>query len=71
MCVYPMAVSTRVLHVSLQLQRQEEDVRARMSRESDAYRKAVTTTQAIRQEYFNFQYPRLLRVRMMVISPSK
>ncbi|KAH9931810.1 GTPase activating protein [Fomitopsis serialis] len=43
------------------LQRQEEDVRARMSKESDAYRKAVTETQAIRQEYFNFQYPRLLR----------
>ncbi|TFY53332.1 hypothetical protein EVJ58_g9509 [Rhodofomes roseus] len=45
------------------LQRQEEDIRARMSKESDAYRKAVTETQAIRQEYFNFQYPRLLRVR--------
>ncbi|KAH9830027.1 Rho GTPase activation protein [Rhodofomes roseus] len=43
------------------LQRQEEDIRARMSKESDAYRKAVTETQAIRQEYFNFQYPRLLR----------
>ncbi|EPT01218.1 hypothetical protein FOMPIDRAFT_1145269 [Fomitopsis schrenkii] len=43
------------------LQRQEEDIRARMSRESDAYRKAVTETQGIRQEYFNFQYPRLLR----------
>lgn len=45
-----------------QLQRQEEDVRARMSSASDAYRKAVTETQAIRQEYFNFQLPRLLRV---------
>ncbi|KAI0918052.1 hypothetical protein AcV5_002832 [Taiwanofungus camphoratus] len=44
-----------------QLQRQEEDVRARMSSASDAYRKAVTETQAIRQEYFNFQLPRLLR----------
>ncbi|PCH44144.1 GTPase activating protein [Wolfiporia cocos MD-104 SS10] len=43
------------------LQRQEDDVRARVSKESDAYRKAVTETQAIRQEYFNFQYPRLLR----------
>ncbi|KAI0918050.1 hypothetical protein AcV5_002832 [Taiwanofungus camphoratus] len=43
------------------LQRQEEDVRARMSSASDAYRKAVTETQAIRQEYFNFQLPRLLR----------
>lgn len=58
-------------HVHLQLQRQEEDVRARMLRESDAYRKAVNETQAIRQEYFNFQYPRLLRVRTPVILPKK
>ncbi|KAF9816017.1 hypothetical protein IEO21_04267 [Rhodonia placenta] len=43
------------------LQRQEEDVRARMSKESDAYRKALLETQTVRQEYFNFQYPRLLR----------
>ncbi|EMD38795.1 hypothetical protein CERSUDRAFT_133320 [Gelatoporia subvermispora B] len=43
------------------IQRQEDDIRARMSRESDAYRKAVTDTQAIRQEYFNFQLPRILR----------
>lgn len=33
-----------------------------MSGASDAYRKAVTDTQAIRQEYFNFQLPRILRV---------
>ncbi|CCM04184.1 uncharacterized protein FIBRA_06346 [Fibroporia radiculosa] len=43
------------------LQRQEEDVRARMSRESDAFRDAAHKTQGIRQEYYNFQYPRLLR----------
>lgn len=43
------------------LQRQEDDVRLRMSNASDAYRKAVTETQAIRQEYFNFQLPRILR----------
>ena len=48
--------------VSRQLQRQEDDVRLRMSNASDAYRKAVTETQAIRQEYFNFQLPRILRV---------
>ncbi|KAH9852173.1 GTPase activating protein [Lenzites betulinus] len=43
------------------LQRQEDDIRARMSTASDAYRKAVTETQTIRQEYFNFQLPRILR----------
>ncbi|KAF9786398.1 RhoGAP-domain-containing protein [Thelephora terrestris] len=43
------------------LQRQEDDIRSRMSNASDAYRKAVTETQAIRQEYFNFQLPRILR----------
>ncbi|KAI0308828.1 GTPase activating protein [Amylostereum chailletii] len=43
------------------IQRQEDDVRARVSAASDAYRKAVTETQAIRSEYFNFQLPRILR----------
>ncbi|KAJ8487154.1 hypothetical protein ONZ51_g4392 [Trametes cubensis] len=43
------------------IQRQEDDIRARMSTASDAYRKAVTDTQTIRQEYFNFQLPRILR----------
>lgn len=33
-----------------------------MSTASDAFRKAVLDTQTIRQEYFNFQLPRLLRV---------
>jgi hypothetical protein len=45
-----------------QIQRQEDDIRSRMSTASDAYRKAVTDTQAMRQEYFNFQLPRILRV---------
>ncbi|PSS30985.1 hypothetical protein PHLCEN_2v2473 [Hermanssonia centrifuga] len=44
------------------IQRQADDIRARMSAASDAYRKNVTDTQAIRQEYFNFQLPRILRV---------
>ncbi|KAI0793754.1 GTPase activating protein [Fomes fomentarius] len=43
------------------IQRQEDDVRARMSSASNAYNKAVTDTQTIRQEYFNFQLPRILR----------
>lgn len=47
---------------TLQIQRQEDDVRTRVSNASDQYRKAVTDTQAMRQEYFNFQLPRILRV---------
>ncbi|KAF9526110.1 GTPase activating protein [Crepidotus variabilis] len=43
------------------LNRQEDDIRARLSASSDAYRKAVTDTQTMRQEYFNFQLPRILR----------
>ncbi|KAF9442640.1 RhoGAP-domain-containing protein [Macrolepiota fuliginosa MF-IS2] len=43
------------------IQRQEDDIRARVSTASDQYRKAVTDTQAMRQEYFNFQLPRILR----------
>ncbi|KAL1733329.1 Rho GTPase activation protein [Schizophyllum commune] len=44
------------------IQRQEDDVRQRMSAASDAFRKAVTDTQAMRQEYFNLQLPRILRI---------
>ncbi|KXN87662.1 RHO GTPase-activating protein RGD1 [Leucoagaricus sp. SymC.cos] len=43
------------------IQRQEDDIRTRVSTASDQYRKAVTDTQAMRQEYFNFQLPRILR----------
>ncbi|KAG1864821.1 Rho GTPase activation protein [Suillus subluteus] len=43
------------------IQRQEDDVRTRVSNASDSYRKALTDTQAMRQEYFNFQLPRILR----------
>lgn len=32
-----------------------------MSTASDTFRKAVLDTQAMRQEYFNFQLPRILR----------
>jgi len=46
----------------VQITRQEEDVRTRMSTTSDIYRKAVLETQTVRQEYFNFQLPRILRV---------
>ncbi|KAH7922595.1 RhoGAP-domain-containing protein [Leucogyrophana mollusca] len=41
--------------------RQEDDIRSRVSSASDSYRKALTDTQTMRQEYFNFQLPRILR----------
>ncbi|KAI6010918.1 RhoGAP-domain-containing protein [Pisolithus orientalis] len=41
--------------------RQEDDIRLRVSNASDSYRKALHDTQAMRQEYFNFQLPRILR----------
>jgi hypothetical protein len=47
---------------STQIQRQEGDIRTRVSNASDQYKKAVTDTQTTRQEYFNFQLPRILRV---------
>ncbi|ETW79293.1 hypothetical protein HETIRDRAFT_323566 [Heterobasidion irregulare TC 32-1] len=43
------------------IQRQEDDIRARVSTASDSYRKSVHETQGLRQEYFNFQLPRILR----------
>lgn len=47
-----------------QLAKQEEEVRSRMGQSSDAYRAQVAGAQAIRQEYFNLQLPRILRVRL-------
>ena len=54
--------SDLLAHPTLQQQRQEEDIRARMSSAAEAFRKAVRETQTMRQEYFNFQLPRFLRV---------
>ena len=45
-----------------QMQRHEDDVRARMASASEAFRKAVLESQALRQEYFNFQLPKIVRV---------
>lgn len=45
-----------------QILKQEEDIRSRTSTASDAFRKEVLSTQAMRQEYFNLQLPRILRV---------
>ncbi|PWN97700.1 GTPase activating protein [Tilletiopsis washingtonensis] len=44
-----------------QILKQEEDIRARTSTASDAFRKEVLATQGTRQEYFNLQLPRILR----------
>jgi hypothetical protein len=42
--------------------KQEDDVRTRMANASETFRKAVLESQALRQEYFNFQLPKILRV---------
>lgn len=44
------------------IQKQEEDIRNRMAVASDAFRKSVLESQGLRQEYFNFQLPKVLRV---------
>ncbi|KAK6906409.1 hypothetical protein I203_100394 [Kwoniella mangroviensis CBS 8507] len=44
------------------IQRQEDDVRSRMAQASETFRKAVLESQALRQEYFNFQLPKILRL---------
>lgn len=44
------------------IQRQEEDIRSRMAVASDSFRKSVLESQGLRQEYFNFQLPKVLRV---------
>ncbi|KIJ55136.1 hypothetical protein M422DRAFT_151215 [Sphaerobolus stellatus SS14] len=43
------------------LQRQEEEIRARVSTASTVMSRAIQETQAMRQEYFNLQLPRILR----------
>ncbi len=50
-------------HLHLQIQRQEDDIRARVQVSSQAYHKSVQETQALRQEYFNLRLPQILRVR--------
>ncbi|GAA5877508.1 hypothetical protein JCM1840_003876 [Sporobolomyces johnsonii] len=44
-----------------QVAKQEEETRSRMGQSSDAYRAQVVGAQAVRQEYFNLQLPRILR----------
>ncbi|SCV74859.1 BQ2448_7888 [Microbotryum intermedium] len=45
-----------------QVAKQEEEVRMRMGQSSDAYRSQVIGAQAVRQDYFNLQLPRILRL---------
>lgn len=51
--------------------KQEEDVRSRMANASETFRKAVLESQALRQEYFNFQLPKILRVSRGVLLEAK
>ncbi|GJN90452.1 hypothetical protein Rhopal_003463-T1 [Rhodotorula paludigena] len=44
-----------------QVAKQEEEVRSRMGQSSDAYRAQVAGAQAVRQEFFNLQLPKILR----------
>lgn len=48
------------------IQKQEEDIRNRMAVASDSFRKSVLESQALRQEYFNFQLPKVLRVSLQI-----
>lgn len=51
-----------------QVAKAEEEVRSRMGQSSDAYRAQVQGAQSVRQEYFNLQLPRILRVRFACFS---
>lgn len=42
--------------------RQEDDVRGRMANASETFRKAALESQSLRQEYFQLQLPKILRV---------
>ena len=60
-CFHGLTMTTFNPH--LQIQRQEDDIRARVQVFSQAYHKSVQETQALRQEYFNLRLPQILRVR--------
>ena len=60
---YFHGLTLRTLHPLLQIQRQEDDIRARLRVSSQAYHKSVQETQALRQKYFNLRLPQILRVR--------
>lgn len=45
-----------------QMAKHEDDVRARMASTSEAFRKACLDSQSLRQDYFNYQLPKIVRV---------
>lgn len=51
-----------------QIQRQEDETRARMNSASEQFKKAVQDNQAVKQEFFNLQLPKILRVRGINLS---
>ena len=52
-----------------QMQRQEDEVRGRMSMASEVFRKAVLESQSVRQEYFGLHLPKILRVSLKCLGP--
>jgi hypothetical protein len=46
-----------------QLHRLEEEARQRMAGANDSYRREILHTQQVRNDYFNVQLPKILRVR--------
>lgn len=48
------------------IQKQEDDIRSRLGTANDAFRKSVQDFQTLRQEYFNFQLPKILRVSLSI-----
>lgn len=48
-----------------QIQRQEDETRARMNSASEQFKRAVQENQAVKQEFFNLQLPKILRVSVV------
>lgn len=50
-----------------QVAKQEDECRSRVGQCTDAYRSQVIGAQSVRNEYFNLQLPKILRVRSMLL----
>jgi hypothetical protein len=48
-----------------QIQRQEDETRARMNSASEQFKRAVQENQAVKQEFFNLHLPKILRVSLV------
>lgn len=53
------------------IQKQEDDIRSRLGTANDAFRKSVQDYQTLRQEYFNFQLPKILRVCVFAVPQGR